>query len=258
MKSVLINGFVAIFLVVAFGASDAFALATFSRMRCQIDVDAFGNEVPKVQIQVKLEGPDTLDVWLTTDTPSGTVFSPVHLSVPSEGGSVTVDWDTFPDADGSLVAPGGVVLTIPGDFVVDGGIIAAHARYVGGDLDGQLVAEDPNSDTTGINGSNLAVCATKTSAQFKQQTKPKPNITVIDSADPASVDPTTGNLVDLPWGSVTINTSSDKVVEVKNDGLKDLDIISVTYEGNSTFSMPSGQDTCFGGMKTESRREVLF
>jgi hypothetical protein len=141
------------------------------RIRCQIDVDvdpATGLETPKVQIQVKARADmlATADIWVSkypgtgmpTDQSSvvGTFF---------DAGSASADWDTFPDSlDATQVA------TIPGDFVVDGDQIQAHAR-------------DTSPFGAAQQVTDVAKCATKTSSQFRQQTKPQKICDMPDDED---------------------------------------------------------------------------
>ena len=130
------------------------------RIRCQIDVDidpATGLEAPKGQIQAKARADllDSVDIWVQRYPGTGipTDLSPV-VSTFFDLGYATADWDTFPDAlDLNPVA------TIPGDFVVDGEQIQVHARDTSVFGSGQQVTD-------------VAECASKVSAQFRQQTKP--------------------------------------------------------------------------------------
>jgi len=85
----------------------------------------------QVQIQVKIDGPDDLKVWVVN--PRTSLASPAHLNLPSIGGTVAADWDSSPDLDpitGEI--PPGVLLIDP-DFVDDGDSIIAHASYLGTD-----------------------------------------------------------------------------------------------------------------------------
>jgi hypothetical protein len=156
-------GLLALAALAASGESQAQQLVDPSfevfRIRCQIDVDvdpATGLETPKVQIQVKARSDllETVDIWVerypgtgTPDDLSSVVSTYVDL------GTATADWDTFPDG----LDP--AVVTVPGDFVVDGDQIQAHAR-------------DTSTYGSGQQVTDVAKCATKTSSQFRQQTKP--------------------------------------------------------------------------------------
>jgi hypothetical protein len=129
------------------------------RIRCQIDIDVNPNtglEEPKVQIQVKARADllDRVDIWVTRYPGTGDPRdSSSVVSTFFDLGSATADWDTFPDP----VDPN--VVTILGDFVVDGDQIQAHAR-------------DTSSFESGQQVTDVAECATKVSSQFRQQTKP--------------------------------------------------------------------------------------
>ena len=129
------------------------------RIRCQIDIDvdpATGLEEPKVQIQVKARAEllDTVDIWVERYPGTGVPedFSSV-VSTFFDAGSATADWDTFPDPFNP-----NPVSTIPGDFVVDGDQIQAHAR-------------DTSVFGAGQQVTDVAECASKISAQFTQDTK---------------------------------------------------------------------------------------
>jgi hypothetical protein len=163
-SSLLKLGIAVLALTAFFGTNAAFAQETVIdpsfevfRIRCQIDIDndpITGLEAPKVQIQVKARAElldlEPVEIWVTkyplTGGPSSSV---VHTEF--DLGSATADWDTFPD-------PLDPVDTIPGDFVVDGDQIQAHARHTA--LDGSYQQE-----------SDLARCDEKISSQFRQQTQ---------------------------------------------------------------------------------------
>ena len=166
MKSIKYGVGLGFLAVATFGGSgDAFAQQVdpsfeVFRIRCQIDIDidpVTGLEAPKVQIQVKARADllDSVDIWVEKYPGTGAPqdFSPI-VSTFFDLGSATADWDTFPDPfDPNPVA------TIPGDFVVDGDQIQAHAR-------------DTSLFGSGQQVTDVAKCATKTSSQFRQQTKP--------------------------------------------------------------------------------------
>ncbi|MFQ5543429.1 MAG: hypothetical protein ACE5FY_03645 [Nitrospiria bacterium] len=158
MISTTVLSFFAVFNIVS---GTAFSLAKMDRMRCQVDAgfDVFGNPLNQVQIQVKIDGLDMLDVWVVNPTHfSGfPAVSPMHTNVPSIGGTVSVDWDSAPAPDPitGLIPDG--VLIIADDFVANGDKIVAHAKCV-------TTREEIASMEAG--------CAWKASAQFRQQTKP--------------------------------------------------------------------------------------
>lgn len=139
-------------------SNSAYAVAVMDRGRCQVDIgiarDAVGNLINQVQIQVKIDGPDTLNVWLVN--PRTSALSSKHLNLPSIANTVTADWDSSPDPDpitGEI--PAGVML-IDQDFVADGDIVVAHASY-----------------NTGEEIPTMSIgCDVKVSSQFRQDTKP--------------------------------------------------------------------------------------
>jgi len=126
------------------------------RIRCQIDADtdpATGLTEPKVQIQAKVRA-DLLDgllVRIMVENISST-FPPLPSTVNTafELGTASADWDTFPD-------PGDPdpVTFIPGDFVLADESVKVTAEVTS---TGQTVAD-------------IAQCADKTGAQFRQDTK---------------------------------------------------------------------------------------
>jgi hypothetical protein len=88
------------------------------------------------------------------DPVTGLEVPKVQIQAKARADLLDTDWDTFPDAlDPNPVA------TIPGDFVVDGEQIQVHARDTSVFGSGQQVTD-------------VAECASKVSAQFRQQTKP--------------------------------------------------------------------------------------
>jgi len=159
--SFLKAGIMALALTAFFGTNLAFAQTATDpsfevfRIRCQIDIDidpATGLEEPKVQIQVKVRAEflEFVDIWVTK-YPSGGP-SPM-ISTSFDLGSASADWDTFPD----LLDPDTVAI-IPGNFVVDGDQIQAHATDTTLGYSGQQVTD-------------VDKCAEKTSSQFRQQTQ---------------------------------------------------------------------------------------
>lgn len=126
-----------------------------SRVRCQIDIDIDPVtllEAPKVQIQGKARSGDTMEAHAVRFMVEN-VSVPISLIAPTidtvlELGSATADWDTFPDAVSTATV-------IDGYFAVDGESIRVTAQVL---ESGQTVSE-------------IAVCATKISAQFTQDTK---------------------------------------------------------------------------------------
>ena len=126
-----------------------------SRVRCQIDIDIDPVtllEAPKVQIQGKARSGDTMEAHVVRFMVEN-VSVPISLIAPTidtvlELGSATADWDTFPDAVSTATV-------IDGYFAVDGESIRVTAQVL---ESGQTVSE-------------IAVCATKISAQFTQDTK---------------------------------------------------------------------------------------
>jgi len=153
----------ALLMVATVGSNPAFAqtvpndssLEVF-RIRCQIDADidpATGLIEPKVQIQAKVRA-DLLDgaqVGIMVQNISSTdPLLPSVVNTVFEFGSASVDWDTFPD-------PGDLspVTVIPGDFVLADQSIRVTAEVT----------------STGQEVIDVAQCADKTAAQFKQQTK---------------------------------------------------------------------------------------
>ena len=126
-----------------------------SRVRCQIDIDidpATLLEVPKVQIQGKARSGDTMEAHAVRFMVEN-ISIPISLIAPTidtvfELGSATADWDSFPDLISSATV-------IDGDFAVDGESIRVTAQVL---ESGQTVSE-------------IAVCATKISAQFTQDPK---------------------------------------------------------------------------------------
>jgi len=153
----------ALLVLITCGSSSAYAqISEFDpslevfRIRCQIDADinpATGLNEPKVQIQAKARADllDGLQVGIMVENISST-FPPLPsvINTVFELGSATADWDTFPD-------PGELnpVTTIPGDFVLADESIKVTAQVT---LTGQTV-------------SDIAQCADKTGAQFRQDTK---------------------------------------------------------------------------------------
>lgn len=154
----------ALLVVMTLGSSLAFAQLTtldpsleVFRIRCQIDIDvdpATGLTSSKVQIQAKARADllETYQVGFLVENVSRTIapLPPDVVYTAFELGSATADWDTFPDP--ASLAP---VTFVAGDFVSDGESIKVTAQVT---LTGQTVTD-------------VAPCASKTAAQYKQDTK---------------------------------------------------------------------------------------
>jgi hypothetical protein len=98
---------------------------------------------------------DGLDVGFWVENITTVSLPPNPVNTVFELGSASADWDTFPDDTFPDPADPTPVTLVAGDFVADGESILVRAQVT----------------STGQTVTDVAECADKTSAQFKQQTK---------------------------------------------------------------------------------------